>query len=271
MRLGLVRRPAFIARLVGGFVVASGLMLLAAQPAGASTVWTYGNYLNSLNIGSFKSPIAAGDGATVEATVGANTAVDVHVEFKGQFSWGSWTYSSDVIPITGAGTFTVTGSPVVPYKALIDPAQYFFDYVFVTLPGDSWSPAAWGLTRTVQVIAPTQVTHAELADLMSQLKFEVNTSSIAPELKDSLMDKLNRAGQAIDQSYAQGKPKRLQRAIEALGAFIRELGSDQEGSDRVEARPPDAALWAQQATFIRSEVARALPIPNPKGDSGSSD
>lgn len=271
MPLGGVRRLAFLARLTSGCVVASGLMLLGAQQASASTVWTYGNYLYALNIASVNSPIAAGSGATLQATVGANTAVDVHIEFKGQFSWGSWTYSSDVIPITGAGTSTVTGSPLVPYKALIDPAQYFFDYVFVTLPGDSWSPAAWGLTRTVLIVPPAQVTHAELVDLMSQLKFEVNTSSIAPELKESLMDKLNRAGQAIDQAYAQGKPKRLQRAIQALGAFIRELGSDQEGSDRVDARPPDAALWAQQATFIRSEVARALPAPNPENDGGSGD
>ena len=50
------------------------LVLLAAQPASASNVWTYGNYLYALNIVSFNSPIAAGDGATVQATVGANTA-----------------------------------------------------------------------------------------------------------------------------------------------------------------------------------------------------
>jgi hypothetical protein len=33
------------------------------------------------------------------------------------------------------------------------------------------------------------------------------------------MEKLNRAGQAIDKAYAKGKLKRLQRAIEALGGF----------------------------------------------------
>jgi hypothetical protein len=258
-------------RVVIGCVLASGLMLLSAQAAGATTVWTYGNYLYALSIVSFSNPNAAGAAASVQTTVGANTAVDVHIEFKGQFSWGSWTYSSDVIPIAAAGTYTLSGSAAVPYKALIDPAQSFFDYVYVTFPGEPWSPPVWGQTQTVQITRPAQVSHAELVDLMTQLKFEVNTSAVAPELKTSLMDKLNRAGESIDKAYADGKLNRLQRAVRSLDAFIRELTSSEDGSGEEHARPPDAALWAQQATFIRSEVVRALTASDSQDGGGSSD
>jgi len=122
-----------------------------------------------------------GDGQPVRLDNGGsarNTNVVLHLEFKGQFSWGQWVFYSKDIPIP-AGSSTVSDEVNAPYKTLIEPASEFYYYVYATFPGDEWNPSAWGLAQPVTVLPPVDVTYDELVSCMSHLKWLVDTSSLS--------------------------------------------------------------------------------------------
>jgi hypothetical protein len=104
---------------------------------------------------SYEDPVTAGGRGLISVEVGANTDVVVRFEFKGSFPWGDWSYCSLEVPLD-AGKQVLTESVEVPLKTLHEPANYFYYYVYVTLPYDSWSPNAWGLLKKTKVIDSTQ-------------------------------------------------------------------------------------------------------------------
>lgn len=234
--------------LMGPFI----LMFLQSLIPNVVAQLDYSNYLYSLDMVSYVDPVTAGGVGSVKVEVGANKDVNVHVEFKGHFSWGEWTFSSVVIPV-GAGVQTVTGEVSVPYKTLIEPASHFYYYVYVALRGESWSPKAWGLVQTVDVIPASEVSHEELVALMSNLKWRVHTSSLSGGIKSSLFSKLEAAGWKIDSAYASGNMGKLKWAIGLLKAFLNELDSSNEASSY-----PDSELWEEQAEFIIERIELAI-------------
>jgi len=112
--------------------------------------WNYDNYLHSLRIMSYDDPVTTGGKGLISVEIGANTDVVAHIEFKGCFPWGDWSYYSLEVPVD-AGKQVLTKSVDVPIKTLHEPANYFYYYVYVTLPYDSWSPNAWGLLKETKV------------------------------------------------------------------------------------------------------------------------
>jgi len=141
--------------------------------------------------------------------------VVLHLEFKGQFSWGQWVFYSKDIPIP-AGSSTVSDEVNAPYKSLIEPASEFYYYVYVTLPGDEWTPSAWELTQSVTVVPPVDVTRDELVSCMSHLKWLVDTSSLSDGIKQSLFTKLEAAGIKIENAYDTGNLDKLPGAVGSL-------------------------------------------------------
>lgn len=224
------------------------LVLLLSLIPNAAAHWNYKNYLYLLKIDSYVDPVTAGEIGSVTVKVGANAAVDVHVELKGSFSWGEWAFSSVVIPLKSKSG-TVTGEVGVPYKTLIEPISCFYYYVYVTLRDDSWNPKAWGLVQKVEVNPPSEVSHKELVALMSHLKWLVHTSSLSEGIKNSLFSKLEAAGWNIDTAYDTDDLKKLNGAIGSLEAFINELESSNEASSY-----SDSELWEEQAEFIIERI-----------------
>lgn len=170
------------------------------------------------------------------------------MELKGHFSWGEWTFSSVVINVE-RGIETVTGEVDIPHKTLIEPASYFYYYVYVTLHGDSWSSQAWGLVQTVTIVPPSKVSHKMLVDLMSHLKWIVRHSPLSKGIKNSLFSKLEAAGWKMDSAFSSGIMKRLNGAIGSLKAFINELDSSNEASSYSQSE-----LWEEQAEFIIERI-----------------
>ena len=214
--------------------------------------WNYGNYLQSLEIISYADPATAGQTAIITVEVGANTDVVLHIELKGYFDWGSWTFSSTEIPIE-SGVTRVTGDLDVPYKTLIEAESYFYYYVYVTLPGDGWTASVWGLTETVTIDPPSEVIIDEFVNCMSHLKWLVDTSSLSDGVRRNLFDKLEFAGLKIESAYVSGNLNKLNGAKGALEAFMQRLESDGEASEY-----PDSELWGAQASHIVQRIDAAL-------------
>jgi len=226
---------------------------LAVPISQASNIeWDYTNYLYSLEITEFDESITAGQSGSIKVVVGANTKVVIHVEFKGSFDWGHWVYHSRAILLESGFTETVT-TVDVPYKALIEPTSEFYYYVYVTLPGDEWSPQAWGLAESATVSPPGEVCHVELVAYMNHLKWLVDISDLSGGVKQSLFSKLEAAGFKIDMAYASGNLNKLHGAVGSLNSFINELNEDGEASTY-----PDSAIWMGQAEFIVERIELVL-------------
>ena len=234
--------------LMGPFIIMLLLSLIPSVVAHRD----YNNYLHSVYMVSYLDPVTAGGVGSVKVELGANTDVDVHVEFKGHFSWGEWTYSSVVIPIE-TGVHAVIGEVVVPYKALIDPASCFYYYVYVTIRDGSWNSQVWGLVQEVEVNPPSEVSHEELVALMSHLKWMVHTSSLSEGIRNSLFSKLETAGWKIDSAYATGNLKKLNGAIGSLESFFNELDSSNEAASY-----SDSEIWKEHAEFIIERIELAI-------------
>lgn len=112
--------------------------------------WSYDNYLYSLQILAYDDPIIPGQASEISLEIGSNTDVDVHIELKGKFAWGDWTFSEVIHPIQ-AGTSAITQSIEIPEKIIHEEAAGYYYYVYVTLPSDPWSSQAWGLVQNVYV------------------------------------------------------------------------------------------------------------------------
>ena len=214
--------------------------------------WYYGNYLHSFEMISYEDPATAGNTASITVEIGANTNVVLHIELKGNFDWGNWTFSSTEIPIE-SGVTRVTGDLEVPYNTLIEAELYFYYYVYITLPGDGWTASVWGLTETVTVDPPSEVIYDEFVGYMSHLKWLVDTSSLSDGVRQSLFDKLELAGLKIESAYVSGNLNKLNGAKGALEAFIQKLESDSEASGY-----PDSDLWGAQASYIVQRIDVAL-------------
>jgi len=206
--------------------------------------WDYTNYLYSLDITSYDDPIIAGQSNQITVKIGANTEVVLHVEFKGEFQWGHWTFSSCETQVE-EGLSTITCELNVPYKTVIEPVSSFYYYVYMILPGDPWGSSAWGLAQTVALEPPSEASHEELVACMSQLKWLVDTSSLSDGVRNSLFSKLEETGDKIDSAYESGDMNKLLGAIGSLNAFINELQSDNEAASH-----PDSEVWKEQAEYI---------------------
>lgn len=214
--------------------------------------WDYDDYLYSLDIVSYDEPITAGQTGSIKVKVGANTDVVIHVEFKGEFSWGHWPFYSAEIPVS-SGVSTVSAEVNVPFKCLIEPVSGFVYYVYVTLPGDEWSQSAWGLAQSITVTPPEEVTYDELVVCMSHLKWLVDTSSLSDGVKNNLFSKLESAGLQIDRAYGTGRMGRLHGAVGSLGSFINGMVSDNEA-----AAYPDSGFWKDQASYIIERIETVI-------------
>lgn len=132
----------------------------------------------------------------------------------------------------------------MPYKAILDAevGTTFYYYVYVTLPGDSWSGAAWGVTAAV-VVNPPPNSVAAIQALIAQLKLEVTNSTLNDGMKTSLMAKLEVACNMVDK----GKYK---TAYNTLGAFINEL---QSANAAAEYSASEAWIdWIKKAQFVQN-------------------
>jgi hypothetical protein len=224
-------------------IVLSFLFIVPSSTANMSE-WDYSNYLYYLDIISYEDPVVAGQPNQIAVEVGANTEVVLHVELKGEFPWGHWTFSSCDVQVE-EGLNTVTCDVNVPYKTIIEPASSFYYYIYVTLPGDPWGSSTWGLAQTVTLEPPSEVSHEELVACMSQLKWLVDTSDLSEGIKQSLLSELKDAGDKIDSAYESGEMNKLLGATGSLNAFINELQTNNEAASH-----PDLETWKEQAEFI---------------------
>ena len=225
-----------------------GLLFVAQNSSAIVCEWNYCNYLYSLEITSCDDPVIAGQPNQITLEAGANTDVVLHVELKSEFPWGHWTFSSCEFQVE-EGLNTVTCHVDVPYKTIIEPTTSFYYYIYVTLPGDPWDPSTWSLAKTVTVEPPSSVSHEELAACMSQLKWSVHTSDLSEGIKQSLLSKLEEAGDKIDSAYESGEMNKLLGATGSLEAFINELQSNNEA-----ALYPDSETWKKQAEYITDRI-----------------
>jgi len=228
-------------------LILSFLFIVPSSTANMSE-WDYNNYLYSLDITSYDDPVIAGQPNQITVEVSANTDVVLHVEFKGAFPWGHWTFSSCEVQVE-EGLSTVACEVGVSYKTIVEPASSFYYYVYVTLPGDSWGSSVWGLTQTVALDSPSEVSHGELVACMSQLKWLVETFSLSDGVRNSLLSKLEEAGDKINSAYESGEMNKLLGAIGSLNAFINELQSNNEAASY-----PDSENWEEQAEFIIERI-----------------
>ena len=236
------------AREAASLLLVLGFVFIVPSSTANVSKWNYSNYLYSLDITSYDDPIIAGQSNQIMVEVGANTDVILHVEFKGEFQWGHWTFISCDVQVE-EGLSTVSCDVDIPYKTIIEPASSFYYYVYVTLPGDPWGSSTWGLAQTVTMAPPSEVSHEELAACMSQLKWLVETSSLSDGVRNSLFSKLEEAGDKIDSAYASGDMNKLLGAIGSLNAFINELQSNNEAASH-----PDSETWKEQAEFIIERI-----------------
>ncbi len=208
------------------------------------TEWDYSNYLHSLEIAYYDDPVIAGQSNQITVEVGANTDVVLHAEFKGEYPWGHWTLGSCDVQVE-EGLSTIACDIEVPYKTVIDPVSSLYYYVYVTLPGDPWGSSTWGLTQIITLEPPSVVSHEELAACMSQLKWQVGTSSLSDGIRNSLLSKLEEAGDKINSAFESGEMNKLLGAVGSLDAFINELQSNNEAASY-----PDSETWKTQVEYI---------------------
>ena len=227
----------------------SGITFLAPNVSPEEPAWSYYDYLYLMEISSYDESIVTGEVGALTIEVGANTPVVVHIELKGRFSWGDWLFYSSEIQI-GVGEGTVVGEVYVPYKVLIEPASYFYYYVYVTFPSSPWSTDVWGTTQNVTVTAPMDASHEELVAYVSHLKWLVETSSIPHRKMGRLMSRLDSAGDMIDSAFQiGGNLNKLHGAVGQLQAFI---GKIVDGDDL--SAYNEAVKWVEQASFIIERI-----------------
>lgn len=229
-----------------------GFVLIVPGSTATDCEWSHYNYLYSLKIISYDDPVTAGQSGSITVEVGADTDVVLYTEFKGEFDWGHWTFSSEETPL-GPGPEKVTSKVYVPHKTMIEPSSNFYFYVYVTLPEEVWDPSVWGLTQMVAISPPQEVCHEELVVFMSHLKWLVHTSKLSDGIKNSLFSKLEAAGNEIDSAYSSGNMNKLNGAIGSMNSFINEVDSDSEA-----ATYPDSGLWQQQAGYIIERMETAI-------------
>jgi hypothetical protein len=177
--------------------------------------WDYDNYLYSLEILSCDDAVIMGLPGSITVEVGANTAVSVHFEFKGSFCWGDWTYTSEKTTVK-QGTSVIKGEVGIPLKTLVDPTCRFYYYVYVTFPDMDWTPGAWGQAQEVTLLLPDEVSLADMIDLVSHLKWKVETSELPDRVKQSFLSKLDRVEDRIIEAYETGNEDRVYRFLEFL-------------------------------------------------------
>jgi hypothetical protein len=177
--------------------------------------WDYDNYLYSLEILSCDDPVMMGLPGSITVEVGANTAVSLHFEFKGSFWWGEWMYASEKTTVK-QGTSVITGEVEIPLKTLVDPTCIFYYYMYVTFPDMDWTPGAWGQAREVMLLLPDEVSLDDMIDLVSHLKWKVETSELQDMVKQSFLSKLDRVEDRIVEAYETGNEDRVYRFLEFL-------------------------------------------------------
>lgn len=229
-------------------ILVLGFIFIIPNSTATITEWNYSNHLYSLEITSYDDPVTAGQSNQITVEIGAITDVILHIEFKGEFLWGHWTFSSCEIQLED-GMRMVTCEVDVPYKTAIEPASSFYYYVYAALPRDPWGSSAWGLAQMVTLKPPPKVSHEELVACMSQLKWLVDTSGLSEGIEQSLLSKLEEAGDKIESAYESGNMKRLLGAIGSLNAFINELQSNNEAASYL-----DSEIWKKQAECIIDRI-----------------
>jgi hypothetical protein len=210
--------------------------------------WDYSNYLYSLKIVSYDCPVIAGQLNRITVEIGANTAVVLHVEFKGAFSWGHWTFGSYEVQVD-EGLNTVVCEMNIPHKVSVESSSSFYFYAYVTMPGDTWSSTSWGLVQTVALKPPSEVSYEELMVCLSQLKWLIDKSSLTDGIRNSLILKLEVAGDKIDSSYQSGDNNGLLGATGSLNALINELQSNNEAASHY-----NSETWKEKTGYIIQRI-----------------
>jgi len=126
------------------------LMKVTYVDANNNGDWSYDNYLNSFQVLAYDDPIIPGQACEITMEIESNTDVEIHVELKGIFTWGDWTFSK-VVQSIQEGAITITQSLEVPEEFISEEITGCYYYVYVTLPQDSWNSQVWGLTQKVDI------------------------------------------------------------------------------------------------------------------------
>ena len=218
--------------------------ILSIPKSEALEEWNYENYLYSFEILSHEAQVTAGQATTVTIQIGANTEVDLHIELKGMYEWGSWTFS-EVIIFLEEGLANIDVSLEIPLKTVIEYPSEFYIYVYASSSGDSWSTLVWGLTQMVTIDPPSEVTHEELKVCMSHLKWLIDTSTLSDDILQSLFSKLELAGIKINEAFSLNELNLLNGAISSLNSFVNELSFDDEASQH-----ESLETWKKQVDFI---------------------
>ena len=180
--------------------------------------WGYDNYLYKLSTISYEDPAEAGRMNSIQIQVGANTEVTAHIEFKGHYSWGEWVYESKEIQLD-AGTSTFTTEVEVPFKTIVEPTCIFYYYIYVTLPGESWTPNCWGLRADSQLALPAEISLEDLRSMMSHLAWMVETSTLCEEVKKDLLSKIGDLAEYLEALFIQGDVDKIYEILEFILDF----------------------------------------------------
>ena len=177
--------------------------------------WDYNSYLYLFDILEYDEPLTAGRTNHISIQVGANTQVTVHVEFKGSFSWGEWTFYSQEIPME-AGLTTLGVDMEMPIKTIVEPTCTYYYYTYITLPGDGWAPYVWGLTRYISVAPPSDILIEDVRLMLSHIAWMVVTSEIPTPISTVLLSKLDSLRWELEYRFSVGDVEEIQRAINRL-------------------------------------------------------
>jgi len=183
--------------------------------------WNCDNYLYDLSIVEYEDLAEVGRMNSISVQVKANTKVMAHIEFKGHYSWGEWIYDSKEIPLD-AGVSTFTTEVEVPFKTIVEPACVFYYYVYVTLPGESWTPDCWGLRADSSLAVPAEISLEDLRSMTGHLAWMVETSSLQDDVKRVLLSKVEDLAEILEGLFIQGKIDRIYEILE----FILDVGED---------------------------------------------
>ena len=63
------------------------------------TEFNYDNYLSSLDIQKYDETVGTDEYGSINVQVESRTEVDLHIEFKGNYTWGHWTFSSKNVAV----------------------------------------------------------------------------------------------------------------------------------------------------------------------------
>lgn len=214
------------------FILFSATSVITPFIASGNVEWDYSNYLYDLRIECFENPVQAGRTGFITASVGANTAVTAHVELKGSYSWGEWTYDLKEIQLSpGESEFIV--ELCVPSKLVVEPICLFYYYVYITLPGEQWDPECWGLTTELDIILPAADISLEGIDLMmSHLVWKVESSKLSEIIKKVLIKKIERLWETLRDLYYQDDFEKIYEILEFILNLKNKLCSgDFEASD----------------------------------------